>query len=311
MSISTPQGGSSKSEPGTVRITGKSANAGGKPGDGKATTAGKPGDGKATTAGKPATGQRPGAPRPSGGGNRPGGPRRPITPVVKPARNWSAWIIAGVVLLIAGGIIGYSVYQVHEKGIGYQSRADSISGIQDYRKSDPKMLTYEAHATGVIPYPMHPPVGGAHNPVWQRCLGDVYDAPIADEHAVHSMEHGAVWIAYNPSLPADQVAKLAAKVKGNDYMLMSPYPGLDAPISLQTWGFQLKVNDASDSRVDAFIKDLRQISSVEPGATCASGGITATGTTPHDLGGNTAPYAPTASASAPASPSATPSSSKS
>jgi Protein of unknown function (DUF3105) len=299
MSISTPQGGSSKSEPGTVRVTGKSANAGGKPGAGKATD------------GKPASGQRTGAPRPGGGGgNRPGGPRRPITPVVKPARNWTAWIVGAVVLVIAASIVGYAIYQVHEDGIGYQTKADAITGIKDYRKSDPKMLTYEAHATGVIPYPMHPPVGGAHNPVWQRCLGDVYDAPIADEHAVHSMEHGAVWIAYNPDLPAAQVAQLAAKVKGNDYMLMSPYPGLDTPISLQTWGFQLKLDSASDPRVDEFIKDLRQISSVEPGATCASGGITATGTTPHDLGGNTAPYAPTASAK-PSSPAPTPSASKS
>jgi hypothetical protein len=65
MSISTPQGGSSKSDPGSIRVTGKSANAAGKPGAGKATG-----------------GQRPGAPRPSGSGNRPGGPRRPITPVV-------------------------------------------------------------------------------------------------------------------------------------------------------------------------------------------------------------------------------------
>jgi hypothetical protein len=293
MSISTPQGGSSKSDPGSIRVTGKSANAAGKPGAGKA------------TGGKPTGGQRSGAPRPSGGGNRPGGPRRPITPVVKPARNWSTWIIAAVVLLIAGSIVGYAGYQLYQDGISPEDRAAKIPGIVDYRKSDPQMLTYEAHATGVIPYPMHPPVGGAHNPAWQRCLGDVYTAPIADEHAVHSLEHGAVWITYKPGLPADQVAKLAARVTGNDYTLMSPYPGQASPVIVTAWGFQLKVDSASDSRIDDFIKDLRQVSAPEPNTTCAQGGITATGTTPHDLNGNTAPYAPTASGSAtpPASPS--------
>ena len=54
----------------------------------------------------------------------------------------------------------------------------------------------------------NPPVGGAHNPTWQNCMGDVYAAPIANEHAVHSLEHGAVWITYQPGLPADQVDKL-------------------------------------------------------------------------------------------------------
>jgi hypothetical protein len=295
MSISTPQGGSSKSDPGSIRVTGKSANAAGKPGAGKATGGGN----------------RPGTSRPSGGGNRPGGPRRPITPVVKPARNWSVWIIAAVVIVFAGGIIGYAGYQLYQDGISPEDRADKIPGIVDYRKTDPKMLTYEAHATGVIPYPMHPPVGGAHNPVWQRCLGDVYAEPIADEHAVHSMEHGAVWITYKPDLAADQVAKLAGRVTGNDYTLMSPYPNQTSPIVLTAWGFQLKVDSASDSRIDDFIKDLRQVSAPEANTTCAQGGITATGTTPHDLGGNTAPYAPTASASASAPatvPSASPSS---
>ena len=69
-------------------------------------------------------------------------------------------------------------------------------------------------------------------------------------------------------------------------MLMSPYPGLTTPISLQAWGFQLpRADSATDSRIDQFIQDLRQNASMEPGVDCSSGTyITATGTTPHDLG---------------------------
>jgi hypothetical protein len=113
-------------------------------------------------------------------------------------------------------------------------------------------------------------------------MGDVYSEQIANEHAVHSLEHGAVWVTYRPDLPADQVEKLASKVRGVEMMFMSPYPGLDAPISLQAWGYQLKVDNASDGRIDEFIKSLRVNATLEDGAVC-SGGITVTGTTPRDL----------------------------
>ena len=45
-------------------------------------------------------------------------------------------------------------------------------------------------------------------------MGDVYDAPIANEHAVHSLEHGAVWITYKPGLPADQVEQARRPGRG-------------------------------------------------------------------------------------------------
>jgi hypothetical protein len=110
----------------------------------------------------------------------------------------------------------------------------------------------------------------------------VYNAPIPKEQATHSLEHGAIWVTYKPGLPADQVAKLASKVTGQTYMLMSPYPGLTSNISLQAWGFQLKLSDANDSRIDDFINNLRLNAAMEPGASCSQG-ITDTGTTPLDL----------------------------
>jgi Protein of unknown function (DUF3105) len=209
-----------------------------------------------------------------------------VAPVkVQQERNWGPIALFTAVAVVALGIVGFAGYQVYQNGLTWQEKADRISGIIDYHKTDPKSLEYEQHTWGPIKYKYNPPVGGTHNPNWQRCLGDVYTAPIASEHAVHSMEHGAVWITYNPSLPADQVETLAKKVRGNDYMLMSPFPNLDAPISVQTWGYQLKVQKASDGRIDDFIKTLKQKAAFEQGATCSSGNmITETGTTPRDLG---------------------------
>lgn len=78
------------------------------------------------------------------------------------------------------------------------------------------------HIETKVTYKENPPMGGEHNPAWQTCA--VYDQPINNENAVHSLEHGAVWITYRPDLPKDQVDKLK-ELASRDYMLMSPYRG--------------------------------------------------------------------------------------
>src|SRR5262249_4481241 len=157
--------------------------------------------------------------------------------------NWGPIALFSAVGLVAAGIIGFGVYAVHEEGLSWDQKADKIPGIVDFRKTEPALLKAQQHQYGKITYPQSPPVAGPHNPNWQRCEGDVYDDQTPGETAVHALEQGAVWIPYTPDLPKAQVDALAAKVKGNDFMLMSKSPGLDKPISLQAWGFQLKVEN--------------------------------------------------------------------
>ncbi|GAB2963427.1 hypothetical protein GCM10027280_60350 [Micromonospora polyrhachis] len=269
--------------------TGKKPAAGGKkpPAGDKTTSGGKAADVKSTSAGKPAAtksapAKKPGGDtRPTSGGK---GPRKPIAPVkVSQGRSWGPIALFVAVGVLAAGIIGYGAWAAFKGARSWEDRAADIAGIVNFRDHADKSITSQEHAWGALTYAVSPPVGGKHNFNWQNCMGDVYAAPIANEHAVHSMEHGAVWITYRSDLPADQVSALAEKVRGNEYMMMSPVDGLDSPISLQAWGYQLKVDKADDSRVDEFIKALRQNANVEPGATCGRG-ITATGTTPRDLG---------------------------
>jgi hypothetical protein len=214
-----------------------------------------------------------------GSANRSGkGGRKPMKPVKAP-RPWGLISLGVAVVLLATGVITYAALQANKAGKPFGERAaQQITGVENYRKSDAAMLTRN-HVKGTVKYTVSPPVGGDHNGAWQNCMGDVYDAPIANEHAVHSLEHGAVWITYRPDLPKAQVDALAKKVRGTDFVLMSPYPGLDKPVSLQAWGFQLKLDKADDPRVDDFIKGFRKAATVEPLATCGNG-LTQTGTTP-------------------------------
>ncbi|MGC4885628.1 DUF3105 domain-containing protein [Micromonospora sp. DT227] len=185
------------------------------------------------------------------------------------------------VSLVAAGIIGYAALSTWQGSRPWSERLTALSGVTSYTSAD--WLTRE-HKSGQLTYKITPSVGGNHNSAWQNCTGDVYDAPIAAEHATHSMEHGAVWITHRPDLPADQVQSLADRVRGLDYLMLSPADGLDAPISVQAWGYRLTVTSADDKRIDDFIRTARINAGPERGATC-SGGITATGTTPRDSAG--------------------------
>lgn len=89
------------------------------------------------------------------------------------------------------------------------------------------------HLSGALTYSQTPPVGGVHSAAWQNC--GIYDQPIANENAVHSLEHGAVWITYRPDLTPTDIQQLQNLVRGRAYALLSPYPDLLAPVVATTW----------------------------------------------------------------------------
>ncbi|MER7546116.1 DUF3105 domain-containing protein [Spirillospora sp. NPDC127506] len=172
---------------------------------------------------------------------------------------WGAIAFFTVIGLAAVIAIGYTFAQTRS------SSADSPSVAGLVVKDD----LGRDHTTGAVKYDSDPPMGGDHDPVWQNCDGRVYDAPLRNENAVHSLEHGAVWITYRPGLAGDQLDMLKAKVSGIDYTMLSPYPAQDVPIKLTAWGHQLSLEDASDARVDEFLRGfVKGPQTPEPGAAC-------------------------------------------
>jgi hypothetical protein len=110
-----------------------------------------------------------------------------------------------------------------------------------------------SHTTGPISYPQTPPVGGPHHPTWETCV--FRDGPVPSETAVHSLEHGAIWITYRPDLPADQLAVLSRLGTERKDVLASRWDnGLPAPVVASSWGRQLKLDSATDPRLLQFIR---------------------------------------------------------
>lgn len=177
-------------------------------------------------------------------------------------------------LVLAAVLVGVVTYAALNQGAGISSvLTDPDNNIKGVSITDEKTLTRN-HVAGPVDYEQTPPTGGDHSAAPQQCA--VYGAAIAPEHALHSLEHGAVWITYDPATAADEVDPLAAKASGDPYLLMSPLPGQDSPIVLSAWGRQLKVDSADDKRIDQFVNAYSRTGPQTPerGAACVGNNTT-------------------------------------
>jgi hypothetical protein len=121
------------------------------------------------------------------------------------------------------------------------------------------------HTYDPVTYEQSPLVGGDHNPIWQNA--GFYEEPVQNEKAVHTMEHGAVWITYEPELPQDQKDELREIVESQDCLLASPYPDLLTPVVASAWGKQLRLQSVDDPGLQEFIQTYRKgPQTPEPGA---------------------------------------------
>ena len=174
--------------------------------------------------------------------------------------------------VIVTGLVGWGAYYINSANEkDEQQAAAAKKPVSGEKTWDKKKLT-QNHVKGTVDYPMNPPVGGDHNQAWMTCDGTVYTKAIANENAVHSLEHGAVWVTYNDKATDADIKTLSDKVSKTPYTLMSPDEDQSGPITLSAWGRQLTVDKASDPRVEQFLTKYVQGSQTpEPGAACTNG----------------------------------------
>jgi hypothetical protein len=131
----------------------------------------------------------------------------------------------------------------------------------------PGTLSHD-HVAGPVTYAVTPPVGGPHNGIWMNA--GVYTKPVPSERAVHNLEHGAVWITYDPSLSAAKVQQLVdffnkqsmvsePNGRSNRFVDLSPWvdSSLPSPIMISSWGYQLGVDSPTDPRLQQFVDTFR------------------------------------------------------
>jgi hypothetical protein len=177
------------------------------------------------------------------------------------ARNRKIGLIAGITAGVA--VIGVLITSIvlTPQPVTYSAGGDgaTIEGVETFENAS-------LHVETPVTYAQTPPAGGDHHPTWLNC--GVYTEPVPNENAVHSLEHGALWVTYDPAISDADLATLK-KVLPSSYVILSPFDGLPSPIVVSGWNSQLQVEAADDERLPAFFEEYWKSNDVpEPGALC-------------------------------------------
>ena len=127
------------------------------------------------------------------------------------------------------------------------------------------------HTDHDLDYPTRPPAGGDHLGIWHNC--GVYTVPLLDEAAVHSLEHGAVWVTYRPDLGAEAILDLTGRLVGREKLLVSPHPDQTPPVVVTAWARQLVLDGPDDPRLEAFIDRFTDGDAAPEAQVTCQGGI--------------------------------------
>jgi hypothetical protein len=198
-------------------------------------------------------------------------PDRPAGLPPRRSRGWLLLALAVVAVLLLVAVVVVLPRRQGPDGNPAQGEAvpRGLSGV--------RVSTFDstAHREGDITYGQHPPAGGEHSSAWWDC--GTFTAPVRDENAVHSLEHGTVWVTYVPgTLDAEETAALEALLP--DRHIISPYPGQDPPLVVTVWGRQLALEGPDDPRLESFVNFYGDgHTAPEPFASCVGGVRTAPG----------------------------------
>lgn len=172
-------------------------------------------------------------------------------------RGSTIWLLLALVVALILGLVAWAVIDQNRNRPG-------MGDVQTYTGLGSDHINDQA-----LTYDQAPPVGGDHNAAFWTC--GIYTSQLPNHHVVHSLEHGAVWITYQPGLAQEQIDQLA-DLADQPYLILSPYEGQEFPVMVTAWGTQLGVESASDSRIEQFIRDYRQgPQTPELGASCDGG----------------------------------------
>jgi hypothetical protein len=170
------------------------------------------------------------------------------------------WLLIGIGIAAVVAVLWF--FSSRNRGASVQS--GEIEGLQTF-------TVEQGHEEGFLNYDRYPPAGGVHSPHWWNA--GIYGEQIPVEKAVHTLEHGGVWLTYHPAdTTPEEIETLRSLVRGRPCVSLSPgiYGGQATKVSAVAWGYALDSEDVNDPRLPVFISRFAQgPQAPEPGAACS------------------------------------------
>jgi len=168
-------------------------------------------------------------------------------------------VFYGIIAILVAGLIGFIVISGRNKPpaktLGTQYPEEGSQHVADGTQ---------------VPYKTNPPTSG---PMYGRDVPKgFYEQEVPDSSAVHSLEHGRVWITYRPDLPKDQAQKLKGLFSQPfsdpkftpSKAIVSPRSMNSAPISIVSWRWKMDLQSFDEQKLKQFY--LQHVSRAPEGA---------------------------------------------
>ena len=117
------------------------------------------------------------------------------------------------------------------------------------------VLNQEHIAQGSFDHPEYnsnPPTSGWHWP--QPAEWGIYEQSPADEQLVHNLEHGGIWISYQPGADEQVVEQLRDFARRYRKVIVAPREANDSAIALAAWGRLQKLETYNEESIIEFIE---------------------------------------------------------
>ena len=169
------------------------------------------------------------------------------------------WVLGGVILLGGATLIAVDVAQPDP------APPPELEAVQTFAAMDPIHL---APGSPIPEYHSDPPSSGPHSPAPAPC--GIYRVPVSDQDYLHSMEHGAIVIQYDPAMSQAEVEELERIVRSiGGEVILAPRPGNPSLISLVEWTNLLRLDEVDEDVIRGFDREFSNRNAPEPAASCA------------------------------------------